>query len=114
MSRLDPAEELLVLLHANTTVIFIATISLKLIFFNLLGPLNEIRNCVLCIIRLRSLFCPVRVYVSLCFLPILLVKLGFRLSAFLFFVYLYLWLLILSFGLYFVLNVFLKDITLYN
>ena len=40
VSRLVPAAELLVPLHSNTAVIFIAAILLKLIFFNLLGPLN--------------------------------------------------------------------------
>ena len=34
------AEELLVLLHSNTALIFIATILFKLIFSNLLGPLK--------------------------------------------------------------------------
>ena len=34
------AEELLVLLHSNTALIFIATTLLKLIFSNLLGPLK--------------------------------------------------------------------------
>ena len=40
MSRLVSAEELLVLSHSNTGLIFIATILLKLIFSNLLGPLK--------------------------------------------------------------------------
>ena len=54
--------------------------------------LKELRNCILCIIRVWSLFCSVRVYmslhflslhyISLYFLPILLVKLGFRFSVF--------------------------------
>ena len=37
--------------------------------------LKELRNCILCIIREWSLFCSVRVYVSLYFLLFLLVKL---------------------------------------
>ena len=40
MSRLVSAEELLVLSHSNTGLISIATILLKLIFPNLLGPLK--------------------------------------------------------------------------
>ena len=36
------------------------------------GPLKELRNCILCIIRVRSLICSIRVCVSLDFLPILL------------------------------------------
>ena len=46
------------------------------------SPLKELRNCILFIIRVWSLFCSVRVYATLHFLPILLVKLGFRLSPF--------------------------------
>ena len=42
--------------------------------------LKEPRNCILCIICVRSLFCAERVYISLHFPPILLVKLNFRLS----------------------------------
>ena len=44
--------------------------------------LKELRNCILCIIRVWSLFCSARVYISLHFLPDFLVKLGFRLSVF--------------------------------
>ena len=40
MARLVSAEELLVLLNSNTTLIFIAKILLKLFFSNLLHPLN--------------------------------------------------------------------------
>ena len=74
--------------------------------------LKGLRNCILCIIRVWSLFCSARVYISLHFLPVLLVKLGFRLSVFQFVVFLYLWLSIFSFALCFELNVFLKDIVL--
>ena len=72
--------------------------------------LKELRNCILCIIRVRSLFCLVWVYRSLNFLRILLVKLGFSLSVFQFLVFLYLWVYIFSFALYFELNVFLKEL----
>ena len=44
--------------------------------------LKELRNCVLYFIRAGSLFCSVRICISLHFLPILLVKLGFRLTVF--------------------------------
>ena len=44
--------------------------------------LKELRNCILCIISVWSLFCSARVYKSLHFLPVLLVKLSFRLSMF--------------------------------
>ena len=47
--------------------------------------LKELRNCILCIIRVWLLFCSVRVYISLHFLPILLAKLRFSLSLFWFF-----------------------------
>ena len=40
MSRFGSAEELLILLHSNTALILIATILLKVIFLNLLGPLK--------------------------------------------------------------------------
>ena len=40
MCRLVSAKELLVLLHSSTALIFMAAILLKLIFFNLLDPLN--------------------------------------------------------------------------
>ena len=36
------------------------------------GPLKELRNCILCIIRVQSLICSIRVCVSLHFVPILL------------------------------------------
>ena len=49
--------------------------------------LMELRNCILCIILMWSLFCSVRVYINLYFLPILFVKLGFRLSALAFHVF---------------------------
>ena len=53
--------------------------------------LKELRNCIVCIIcmwSLQSLFCSVRVHISL----------GFRLSVVWFFVFQYLWLLIFSFA----------------
>ena len=61
-----------------------------------------------CIIPVWSLFYSVRVYKSLHFLPILLVKLGFRLSMFQFFVFLFLYLC--SFALCFELNVLIDFI----
>ena len=42
--------------------------------------LKELRNFIFCIIPVWSVFCSVRFYISLDFLPILLVKLGFYLS----------------------------------
>ena len=73
--------------------------------------LKELRNCILCIIRVWSLFCSARVHVSLHFLPILLVKLGFRLFVFWFFVLLYFWYLIFTFSVPCIgLNVILKDL----
>ena len=42
--------------------------------------MKELQNCILFIIRAWSLFCSVRVYISLHFLPILLIKLDFDLS----------------------------------
>ena len=50
------------------------------------------------IIWVWSLFCSVRAYVSLHFLPILLVKLDFRLSVFWFFMFLFLWILFFIFS----------------
>ena len=45
--------------------------------------LKGLRSCILCIIRVWSVFCLVRIYISLHFLPFLMVKLGcFRLSCF--------------------------------
>ena len=44
--------------------------------------LKELRNYILCIIRVWSLFCLALVYKSLHFLPTRLVKLGFHLSVF--------------------------------
>ena len=58
--------------------------------------LKELPNCVLYIICVWSIFCSVRVYVSLHFLPILLVKLVFRLSVFWFSMFLFLWLSVFS------------------
>ena len=65
--------------------------------------LKELRNFILCIIRVWLLFCSIRVYISLHFLP--------RFSSFCVLVFLlsYLWLSIFSFGLCFELNIFLKD-----
>ena len=58
----------------------------KLIFekinFSIEEDLKELRNCILCIILVWSLFRLVRIYKNLHFLPILLVKLGFCLSIF--------------------------------
>ena len=44
--------------------------------------LKELRNCILRIIRMWSVFCSGQVYISLHLLPILLVKPGFRLFFF--------------------------------
>ena len=57
-------------------------LSLFLVFIFLL--LKELQNCILCINRVWSLFSSVWVNISLYFLPILLIKLGFRLSVFCF------------------------------
>ena len=64
----------------------------KVVFIadSVVKPLKELRNCTLCIIRVWSKLCSVWIYISRHFLPILLVKLGFRLSMFWFFVFLYL------------------------
>ena len=40
--------------------------------------LKDLRNCILCVIQVWSVFYSVRVYISLHFIPILLVKLSFR------------------------------------
>ena len=40
------------------------------------------KKCILCIIHVRSLFCSVRVYISMYFMFVLLVKLGFHVSVF--------------------------------
>ena len=45
--------------------------------YNFVAPLKELRNCILRIIRLWSVFCSVLVYISLHFLPILLVFIFF-------------------------------------
>ena len=45
VSKLVLAEELLVQLHSNTILIFIATILLKLIFSSLLGPWKSNATC---------------------------------------------------------------------
>ena len=47
------------------------------------------RNRILCIICMWSVFCSVRIYISLHFLPAFFVKLGFGLSVFWFFMFLY-------------------------
>ena len=44
--------------------------------------LKELRNCILCTIPVWSLFCSVRIYIILHFLPIILVKLDFCFSVF--------------------------------
>ena len=64
--------------------------------FNLI--LKKVRNCILCIIRVWSLYCSVRVYTSLHFLPIRFVKLEFCLSVFQFFMFLFLRFLVFSFS----------------
>ena len=70
--------------------------------------LKQLRNCILCIISAWSFFCSARVNISLHFLPILLVKLGFRLSVFWFFMFLFHWFLVFIF-------LFSKDlITFFN
>ena len=74
--------------------------------------LKELQNCILCVIPVWSLFCSVRVYKGLHFLSILLVKLGFRLSMFYFFVFLFLHLC--SFALCFEFNVLIDLITWYS
>ena len=74
--------------------------------------LKELRNCILYIFRVWSLFCSVRVDVSLHFLPSLLLKLNFNLSEFCFFVFLCILLLVLSFSvLCFEFNVISKGLT---
>ena len=60
--------------------------------------LKELQNCILCVVGLWSLFCSVRVSIILHFLPILLVKLSFRLSMFWLFIFLFLWFLDFSFS----------------
>ena len=60
--------------------------------------LKELQNCILCVVGVWSLFCSVRVYIILHFLPILLVKLSFRLSMFWLFIFLFLWFLDFSFS----------------
>ena len=59
--------------------------------------LKELRNCILCIIHVWSLFWSVCVCIGLHFLSILLVKLGFRLSMFWFFMFLFLWFFVFLF-----------------
>ena len=58
---------------------------------DVMRDLKEPRNCILCIICVRSLFCAERVYISLYFPPILLVKQNFRLSMFWCFMFVFLW-----------------------
>ena len=72
----------------------------------------KLRNCILCIIQVWLLFCSVWVYISLHFLPILLVKLVFRLSVFWFLMFLFLWFLVFGFSvLRFEFNVISKNLT---
>ena len=74
--------------------------------------LKGVTNCILCITRVWSLFCSVRVYIRLYFLPILLVKLCLRLSVFWFFMFLFLWTLLFIFSvLCFEFNIISKDLT---
>ena len=60
------------------------------------NTLKELRNYILCIIQVWSLFCSVPVNTCSYFLPILLVKLGFFLSVF--FMFLHFWYLIFNFS----------------
>ena len=64
------------------------------------SDLKELRNYILGIIHAWSLFCLVRVYMSLHSLPILSVKLGFCLSVLWFFVFPDLWFLVFRFLVY--------------
>ena len=83
--------------------------------YDLLGILyilKELRNCILCIIPVWSLICSLRVYKSLYFLPILLIKLDFPLSMFQFFVFLFL--ILRSFALSFEFIVLIDLITWYS
>ena len=59
---------------------------------DLINPLKDLQNCILCIIPVWSLFCSIRVYKSLHFLLVHLVfvLLCFIFSCFCFFVFLYL------------------------
>ena len=67
--------------HLNYASIVCQTKSLiNRIFIIQKKVLKELQNCILCIISVWSLFCSVRVYKSLHFLPILLVELTFPLS----------------------------------
>ena len=87
------------------------------IFFLLFTILQELRNCILCIIPVWSLFCSVRVYKSLHFLPILLVKLGFVFLCFSFScscISVFLFLYLCSFALSFEFNVLIDLITWYG
>ena len=79
--------------------------------------IKELRNCILCIIPVWSLFCLVRVYKSLHFLPILLVKLGFVFLSFSFScicISVFLFLYLCSFALSFEFNVLIDLITWYS
>ena len=74
--------------------------------------LKELWNCFLCIICVWSLFCSVCVDISLHFLPIPLLKLGFNLSGFWFFVFLYVLFLVFGFSFScFEFNVISEDLT---
>ena len=87
------------------------------IFFLLFTILQELRNCILCIIPVWSLFCSVRVYKRLHFLPILLVKLGFVFLCFSFSCFcisVFLFLYLCSFALSFEFNVLTDLITWYS
>ena len=64
---------------------------------NFHSPLKELWNRILSLFAFGHYFVPHEVYVSLHFLPILLVKLGFYLSVFWFFMFLYLSFLVFSF-----------------
>ena len=87
------------------------------IFFFLFTILQELRNCILCVIPVWSLFCSVRVYKRLLFLPILLVKLGFVFLCFSFSCFcisVFLFLYLCSFALSFEFNVLIDLITWYS
>ena len=61
--------------------------------------LKELRNCILCIIHVKT-FHSVRIYISLHFLPIPFVKLGFSRSMVWFFMFQPIWFLFFIFFLF--------------
>ena len=104
----------------ETLEIQIVYTSSKHVFYSvqyLTSILKELRNCILCIIPVWSLFCSIRVYKSLHFLQILLVKLGFVFLCFgfsCFCISVFLFLYICSFAISFEFNVLIDLITWYN